>query len=97
MEKIVVVGLGYVGLPVALTLAEVLPDTVGLDISVDRITALQSGFDATGEVSPDQLHASSLTLTTDPSVIKAASIIIVTVPTPIDAQKKPTAVQIKVT
>jgi UDP-N-acetyl-D-galactosamine dehydrogenase len=89
MEKIVVVGLGYVGLPVALTLAEIFPGTVGLDINRKRIAALNSGIDGTGEVSAEQLHESSLTLTTDPVVIQKASIIIVTVPTPIDEQKKP--------
>jgi UDP-N-acetyl-D-glucosamine/UDP-N-acetyl-D-galactosamine dehydrogenase len=84
-----VIGLGYVGLPVALALAEQFEPVIGLDISERRITELRRGHDATGEVGRQDLAGSSIVLTTDPTALAAASFIIVTVPTPITADRRP--------
>ncbi len=88
-EKIVVVGLGYVGLPVAVALARVAENVVGFDISSRRVAALANGSDWTHEVSDADLAASSLRFSDDPEVLKGASFIIVTVPTPIDDMRRP--------
>jgi UDP-N-acetyl-D-glucosamine/UDP-N-acetyl-D-galactosamine dehydrogenase len=84
-----VVGLGYVGLPVALALAQKFAPVVGFDISTRRITALRDGQDITGEVGASALRDSTLRLTDDPDALAAASFVIVTVPTPIDAERRP--------
>ena len=86
--KVVVVGLGYVGLPLAVALAKSF-DTTGLDIDTGRIAELKDGHDRTGEIDADRLAASSLKLTGDPADCPAADFIIVTVPTPVDADNKP--------
>jgi UDP-N-acetyl-D-glucosamine/UDP-N-acetyl-D-galactosamine dehydrogenase len=84
-----VVGLGYVGLPVALALSRKFAPVVGYDISARRIAALRAGRDATGEVSRAALREATLRLTDDPDSLAAASFIVVTVPTPIDAERRP--------
>ncbi len=84
-----VVGLGYVGLPVALALARRFAPVVGFDISTRRIAALRAGHDATGEVAAAALRDSSLQLTGDPEALAQASFVIVTVPTPIDSERRP--------
>ena len=61
--KIAVIGLGYVGLPVAVAFAEKFPGTVGFDIDTRRVAALRGGEDWTGEVGGDRLKASGLTVT----------------------------------
>ena len=86
--NIVVVGLGYVGLPLAVALAEHGVVT-GFDIDQGRIDELRGGHDRTREVEPERLDASSLTLTADPADCAGADIYIVTVPTPIDAGNQP--------
>jgi UDP-N-acetyl-D-galactosamine dehydrogenase len=86
--RIAVVGLGYVGLPLAVALARKFP-TIGLDVDADRVAALRNGRDDTNELSAEQLSASELTLTTDPADCQGADIYIVTVPTPVDAARKP--------
>jgi UDP-N-acetyl-D-galactosamine dehydrogenase len=89
MKTIAVIGLGYVGLPLAVEFGKARP-VIGFDINQGRIDALRAGRDATQEVSPDELTAADhLTFTTDPADLAAASIYIVTVPTPIDAHKRP--------
>ncbi len=88
-EKIVVVGLGYVGLPVAVALSKKFDSVVGLDISSRRVESLQSGHDWTGEISDDELASSSLTITQNPDALADASFILVTVPTPIDDERRP--------
>jgi len=87
--KIAVVGLGYVGLPVALGFAEKFPGTVGFDISKSRVEALRSGEDVTGEASREHLLASKLTLTSDPGDMKSCNVFIVCVPTPIYSNRQP--------
>jgi UDP-N-acetyl-D-glucosamine/UDP-N-acetyl-D-galactosamine dehydrogenase len=88
-RTIAVIGLGYVGLPVAVALAERFPRTVGFDISLKRIEQLRSGIDATREVETERLRASSLRFSADPTELAAADFFIVTVPTPIDADHRP--------
>ncbi len=88
-ERIAVVGLGYVGLPVADALAKKFAHVAGFDISERRIAALQKGHDWTGEISDEDMASSTLSVTSDPEAIKEASFIIVTVPTPIDDANRP--------
>jgi UDP-N-acetyl-D-galactosamine dehydrogenase len=84
-----VVGLGYVGLPVALALARKFAPVIGFDISARRIAALRAGRDTTGEVGAAALRDSTLRLTDDPEALAEASFVIVTVPTPIDSERRP--------
>ncbi len=86
--KIVVVGLGYVGLPLAVALARKF-DVTGLDIDPDRVASLRAGDDETREVSSEALAQSTLALTAEPDDCRAADIYIVAVPTPVDRQKRP--------
>jgi UDP-N-acetyl-D-glucosamine/UDP-N-acetyl-D-galactosamine dehydrogenase len=87
-QRVVVVGLGYVGLPLAVALAKV-SDCWGLDVDRGRIAELEAGHDRTGEIDADRLTASTLKLTADPAALPPADVYIVTVPTPIDAANKP--------
>jgi UDP-N-acetyl-D-galactosamine dehydrogenase len=89
MRKISVIGLGYVGLPVATTFARSGAQVVAFDIDAHRIAELTKGYDRTGEVEAFALKAATLKFTTDPGAIKAADFHIVTVPTPINASKQP--------
>jgi UDP-N-acetyl-D-glucosamine/UDP-N-acetyl-D-galactosamine dehydrogenase len=84
-----VVGLGYVGLPVALALAGKFAPVVGFDLSAERIAALRAAKDVTGEVSEPELRRTKLRLTDDPDALGGASFLVVTVPTPIDAERRP--------
>jgi UDP-N-acetyl-D-galactosamine dehydrogenase len=84
-----VIGLGYVGLPVALALAKKFEPVVGFDISRQRIAALIDAKDATGEVNEAALRGTRLRFTDDPDTLDEASFFIVTVPTPIDAERRP--------
>ncbi|MEH6671633.1 Vi polysaccharide biosynthesis UDP-N-acetylglucosamine C-6 dehydrogenase TviB [Halopseudomonas sp.] len=87
--KLAVIGLGYVGLPLAVEFGKQLP-VIGFDIDQSRIAALRDGHDATLEVEDDLLKAATqLRFTADPEELVAANLYIVTVPTPIDAQKCP--------
>jgi UDP-N-acetyl-D-glucosamine/UDP-N-acetyl-D-galactosamine dehydrogenase len=86
--KIVVVGLGYVGLPLAIQLAKYF-EVWGLDIDAGRISELQSQHDRTREVNHETLAASSLRYAVDAAACPPADAYIVTVPTPIDAANKP--------
>lgn len=83
------IGLGYVGLPLAVEFGKTRP-VIGFDIKTERIAELRAGLDSTREVEPDELaHAKYLSLSADPSDLAQATIFIVTVPTPIDAHKRP--------
>lgn len=86
--KICVVGLGYVGLPLAVLFASKY-EVIGFDINPVRISELKSGFDRTREVEPDKLKSVSIDYTTDPQKISLADIVIITVPTPVDEHKIP--------
>lgn len=88
-HKIAVIGLGYVGLPLAVEFGKKY-DVIGFDVNAVRIAALQAGHDATLEVSDAELaDARGLRYSTEADDLKAATIFIVTVPTPIDASKRP--------
>ncbi|WP_372785068.1 nucleotide sugar dehydrogenase [Phenylobacterium sp.] len=87
--KIAVIGLGYVGLPLAVAFAAA-HEVVGFDIKAARIAELRAGEDRTLEVSADELAAArGLKLSADPADLAACNVFIVTVPTPIDAEKRP--------
>lgn len=88
-EKIAIIGLGYVGLPLAIALAKKFPDTVGFDINPEKIHALTQGIDATGEVCLNHLKSTSLQFTSDPNRLKSSNFFIVAVPTPIDSNHHP--------
>ena len=86
--KVAVVGLGYVGLPLAVAFAEHFP-TVGYDCSREKIECYRQGRDVTEEVGDRALAGSALTCTTDPSVLKEIDFIIVAVPTPVNLERLP--------
>jgi len=86
---IAVIGLGYVGLPLALALSSK-HKVIGFDIDSSRIEQLKSGEDLTLQCTIEEIRAASqLALSTELSTLKNCSIFIVTVPTPVDGQKKP--------
>jgi UDP-N-acetyl-D-galactosamine dehydrogenase len=88
-EKIAVIGLGYVGLPVALSFGRKLP-TIGFDIRPRRIEELKRGHDDTLEVTSEQLAAATkLEMTADPAKLAGCTFYIVAVPTPIDHNNRP--------
>lgn len=87
-QTVVVVGLGYVGLPLAVALARSFP-THGLDIDAGRIAELRRGHDRTDEIAPATLAASSLHYAAEPAGCPAADVYIVTVPTPVDDRNRP--------
>lgn len=86
--KIAVIGLGYVGLPLAVALSRSYA-VVGYDISDHRIRELKEGHDRTNEIESDTLKKSNLHVSADPSVLLDCGIFIVTVPTPVDANNDP--------
>lgn len=86
--RVVVIGLGYVGLPLAVALAKQF-DTWGVDVNAARIAELEANHDRTGEIDADRLAASTLRLTADPAACPPADFYIVTVPTPIDEANRP--------
>jgi len=89
MEKIGVIGLGYVGLPLAVEFGKV-TNTIGFDINLERINELKKGIDRTLEVDKTELtQAAQLSFTANPDDLRAANYFIVTVPTPVDQYKKP--------
>ena len=89
MATVAVIGLGYVGLPIAVELAKRFR-TIGFDLSAEKIERLKRHDDPTGEVSRAQfLSASHLTVTADPASLKEADFVIVAVPTPVDDAHRP--------
>ena len=88
VTRVAVVGLGYVGLPLAVVLARKF-QTIGIDIDQRRIDELASGHDRTGEIDRARLEASTLSLLAEPDLCPPADFYIVTVPTPIDGANKP--------
>ena len=88
-RKLAIIGLGYVGLPLAVEFGKK-RSVIGFDINTKRVSELQAGQDHTLEVEPVELkQAKQLSFTTDAQSLKACDIFIVTVPTPIDAHKRP--------
>ena len=84
-----VIGLGYVGLPVAVSLGERFAGTVGFDINARRIEQLRKGVDVTHEVDEARLKGSGVRFTTELDDLRACDFFIVTVPTPIDEDNRP--------
>src|SRR5690349_115184 len=88
-ERIAVIGLGYVGLPVALAFARTFPQTLGFDIDSAKVAALRRGQDRSGEISSNTLQSSSLLLTDDPAALTESTFFVIAVPTPIDSNNRP--------
>ncbi len=88
-RKIAVIGLGYVGLPVAVAFARGSSRVIGFDIDAVRVRELQEGRDRTREVDASDLKRSLLCFTTDTAALNLSDFFIVTVPTPIDAARRP--------
>ena len=88
-ERVAVVGLGYVGLPVALAFARKFEGTVGFDVSSARVAALNEQRDWTGEVTQDDLRSAQLTITDDPADLRGCTFFVVAVPTPLDEDRRP--------
>jgi UDP-N-acetyl-D-galactosamine dehydrogenase len=88
-ERIAIVGLGYVGLPVALAFARKFEDTVGFDLSAARVNSLAANHDWTGEVTDTELRESKLRLSSDPADLRGCTFFVIAVPTPIDADRRP--------
>jgi len=88
-ETVAVVGLGYVGLPLALAFGRKMT-TIGFDLSTEKVNAYREGYDPTGEMSADLFsRATQLTYTTDETEIVSADFIVVAVPTPVDSAHTP--------
>jgi UDP-N-acetyl-D-galactosamine dehydrogenase len=89
MTTVAVIGLGYVGLPLAVAFSGV-HRTVGYDLSHEKVADLRSGIDPAGQISREDLRAATrLECTTDPAVLGQADFIIVAVPTPVDSAHQP--------
>ena len=89
LDTIAIVGLGYVGLPLAVAFGR-LRRTIGLDLNVEKLNFYRAGTDPSGEVEPKQLaQATMLEFCSDASKLSEAQIIIVVVPTPIDEARRP--------
>ena len=88
-ERVAVIGLGYVGLPVALAFARKFEGTVGFDISERRVSSLVANEDWTGEVTRSELRESTLKLSSDPADLRGCTFFVVAVPTPIDSDRRP--------
>ncbi len=88
MEKIGVIGLGYVGLPIALAFARKF-ETVGYDINDAKVLELNEGIDRTGEADPDELKTTKLKMTADLEDLRGCTFFVVAVPTPIDSDHQP--------
>ncbi|HEV3192722.1 MAG TPA: nucleotide sugar dehydrogenase [Polyangiaceae bacterium] len=88
-EHIAVIGLGYVGLPVALAFARKFPNTVGFDIHREKVDELRSGHDRNNEHRPDVLKATTLKMTSDPNDLRDCTFYVVAVPTPVDRNNVP--------
>tara|TARA_B100000886_G_scaffold185994_1_gene127613 strand:- start:4829 stop:6103 length:1275 start_codon:yes stop_codon:yes gene_type:complete len=87
-KTIAIIGMGYVGLPLAIEFSKKF-NVLGFDISSERISSLLEGVDSTNEIEPSMLNSSNLVLTDNEEMLSSADIYIVTVPTPIDSDKKP--------
>ena len=89
MGTVAVVGLGYVGLPLAVAFGKKFL-TIGFDLSAEKVESYQRHIDPTGEISGQELRAATrLKVTTDPTQLTAADVIIVAVPTPVDTVRQP--------
>ncbi|GAB4370661.1 MAG: nucleotide sugar dehydrogenase [Kiloniellaceae bacterium] len=88
-ERIAVVGLGYVGLPLAVALARRFGDVVGFDVNRKRVESLAKGDDWTGEVDSEALLSCGLRVSSDPACLANRTFYAITVPTPVDRNHRP--------
>jgi len=88
-RTIAVVGLGYVGLPVAIAFARRFENTIGFDVDARKVEALRRGEDPSGAVDERELKDTSLHLTSDAEELRRADFFVVAVPTPIDREHRP--------
>jgi UDP-N-acetyl-D-galactosamine dehydrogenase len=88
-ERIAVIGLGYVGLPVALAFARKFPGTIGFDVNKEKVEELRRGFDRNQETPEEELKGSSITITSDLADLKDVTFFVVAVPTPVDHNNVP--------
>jgi UDP-N-acetyl-D-galactosamine dehydrogenase len=88
-ERIAVIGLGYVGLPVALAFAKKFPQTIGFDIDKTRIHDLRHCVDRTGEFTPEELRSTNLYVTDDPTELRGTTFFVIAVPTPVNRANRP--------
>lgn len=87
--RIAIIGLGYVGLPLAVEFNKKYP-VIGFDIKKERIAELQNGIDSTREVTREELQgAANITFTSQPESLTGCNVVIIAVPTPIDVNKRP--------
>src|SRR3546814_16478083 len=89
-ERIAVIGLGYVGLPLAVALAARFDDVIGFDVNKKRVDSLAQGDDWTGEVESTVLKGIRLKVSSDPECLRNRSFFAITVPTPVDTNHRPT-------
>ena len=89
VKKIVIIGLGYVGLPLALAFAGKFENVVGFDLDESKINKLRHGVDPNGEVNGSSLANSSLKVTSNEKDLTGGSVYIVAVPTPVDKAHVP--------
>lgn len=87
-DFLAVVGLGYVGLPIAIAFAEKVK-TLGFDINEEKVNIYKQGIDPTREIGDERIRSTKLEFTTDPTRLREAKVIIVAVPTPINGDKTP--------
>src|SRR5262245_36695435 len=87
-QRVAVVGLGYVGLPLAVALARH-HSVLGFDIKAERVAELRAGHDRTGEVADCDLESTKLTLSADPNALVGYDVYLITVPTPVDRDNRP--------
>ncbi|HEX3697726.1 MAG TPA: nucleotide sugar dehydrogenase [Polyangia bacterium] len=88
-ERIAVIGLGYVGLPVALAFARKFPGTIGFDVNKEKVDELRRGFDRNQEVPESELKGSALTISSNIADLKAVTFFVIAVPTPVDHNNVP--------
>ena len=88
-ERIAIIGLGYVGLPVALGFARKFDEVVGFDIHAEKVAELQRGYDRNHEVAEDTLKATKLRMTSDTKDLEGCTFFVVAVPTPVDQNNVP--------
>lgn len=94
INSVAVIGLGYVGLPLAVALARSY-NVIGFDINLNRIKELKSGYDRTGEIEYDVLQSSKISLTSEIQELADKDVYIITVPTPVDSRNKPDLAAVK--
>lgn len=88
-ERIAIIGLGYVGLPVAMALSRKFPGTIGFDVNQQRVAELQRGVDRNDETPSDEFASSPIEFTADPSRLGEVTFFVVAVPTPVDQNNVP--------